>query len=253
MTSSDQTTSTALVTGASRGFGRAIASALHAEGAEVVAVARNAERLAALRDELGGTLTTEVADVADPVVAGTLIERYRPDTLVLNAGAPPLMRPIQHHTWETFSRNWDVDVRHAFHWIREALLLPLHPGSTVIAMSSGAAVAGSPLSGGYAGAKGAIRFVTGYAADESERAGLGIRFISVLPKLTAATELGSAAVAAYARRDGLDVGEYQARVGPGLTAEEVGKATVDLVSSSEYAPGAYLLKPGGLTPLAPVG
>jgi NAD(P)-dependent dehydrogenase (short-subunit alcohol dehydrogenase family) len=253
MTSTDQTASTALVTGASRGFGRAIASALHAEGAEVVAVARNAERLAALRDELGGTLATEVADVTDPVVAGTLIERYRPDTLVLNAGAPPLMRPIQHHTWETFSRNWDVDVRHAFHWIREALLLPLHPGSTVIAMSSGAAVAGSPLSGGYAGAKGAIRFVTGYAADESERAGLGIRFISVLPKLTAATALGSAAVAAYARRDGLDVAEYQARVGPGLTAEEVGEATVDLVSSSEYAPGAYLLTPGGLTPLAPVG
>jgi hypothetical protein len=42
-------------------------------------------------------------------------------------------------------------VQHAFHWIREALLLPLRPGSTVVAMSSGAAVAGSPLSGGYAG------------------------------------------------------------------------------------------------------
>ena len=151
-----------------------------------------------LRDELGGTLTTVVADVADPVVAGTLIERYRPDTLVLNAGAAPLMRPIQHHTWETFSRNWDVDVRHAFHWIREALLLPLRPGSTVVTMSSGAAVAGSPLSGGYAGAKATIRFITGYAADESERAGLGIRFISLLPRLTPATELGSAAVAAYA-------------------------------------------------------
>ena len=102
---------------------------------------------------------------------GRLIEQYRPDTLVLNAGAPPLMRPVQHHTWDTFSRNWDVDVRHAFHWIREALLLPLHPGSTVVTMSSGAAVAGSPLSGGYAGAKAAIRFITGYAADESERAG----------------------------------------------------------------------------------
>ena len=96
-------------------------------------------------------------------------------------------------------------MRHAFHWIREALLLPLDPGSTVVAMSSGAAVAGSPLSGGYAGAKATIRFITGYAPDESERAGLGIRFISVLPKLTPATDLGSAAVAAYARRDDLDV------------------------------------------------
>ncbi len=250
MTSSDQTGSTALVTGASRGFGRAIASALHAEAAKVVAVARNAELLASLRRELGGTLTTEVADAADPVVAGTLTERYRPDTLILNAGAPPLMRPIQHQTWQTFSRNWDVDVQQAFHWIREALLLPLHPGSTVIAMSSGAAVAGSPLSGGYAGAKATIRFITGYAAEESERAGLGIRFISVLPRLTPATELGSGAVAAYASRDGLDVGEYLERFGSGLTPEDVGKATVDLVTSAEYAPGAYLLTPAGLNPVA---
>ena len=249
MTGSDQTGSTALVTGASRGFGRAIAAALHAEGATVVAVARSAELLASLGDELGGTLTTVVADVADPVVAGTLIEQYRPDTLVLNAGAPPLMRPIEQQTWETFSRNWDVDVRHAFHWIREALLLPLHPGSTVISMSSGAAVAGSPLSGGYAGAKATIGFITSYAADESERAGLGIRFISVLPKLTSATELGSMAVAAYARRDGIDVDEYLARSGPGLTPEEVGKATIELVVSTENASGAYLLTPAGLAPL----
>jgi NAD(P)-dependent dehydrogenase (short-subunit alcohol dehydrogenase family) len=246
MTSSDQTSSTALVTGASRGFGRAIVTALHAKGARVVAVARNAELLASLRHDLG-TLTTEVADAVDPVVAGTLIEQYRPDTLILNAGAPPLMRPIQHQTWQTFSRNWDVDVQQVFHWIREALLLPLHPGSTVIAMSSGAAVAGSPLSGGYAGAKSTIRFITAYAADESERAGLGIRFISVLPRLTPATELGSGAVAAYARRDGLDVDEYLAHFGPGPTAEEVGKATVDLVTSAEHAPGAYLLTPAGLT------
>jgi NAD(P)-dependent dehydrogenase (short-subunit alcohol dehydrogenase family) len=249
MTSSVQTSSTALVTGASRGFGRAVASALHADGANVVAVARNAEQLASLRDELGGLLTTVVADVTDPVVAGMLVEQYRPDTLVLNAGAPPLMRPLQHQTWETFSRPWDVDVRQAFHWIREALLLPLRPGSTVVTTSSGAAMAGSPLSGGYAGAKATIRLITGYAADESARAALGIRFISVLPRLTPATELGSMAVAAYARRDGVDVDEYLEHFGPGLTAEEVGKATVDVVNSQEYVPGAYLLTPAGLSPV----
>jgi NAD(P)-dependent dehydrogenase (short-subunit alcohol dehydrogenase family) len=140
MTSSDPSGSTALVTGASRGFGRGIASALHAHGARVVAVARDAHLLDSLNAELGGSLTTAVADVSDPVVAGTLIEQYRPDTLVLNAGAQPLLRPVHQHTWETFSRNWEVDVRHAFHWIRESLLLPLAPASTVIVISSGAAV-----------------------------------------------------------------------------------------------------------------
>jgi NAD(P)-dependent dehydrogenase (short-subunit alcohol dehydrogenase family) len=247
MTSSDQTTSTALVTGASRGFGRGIASALHATGAPVVAVARNAELLASLRDELGGTLTTVVADAADPVVAGRLIEQYQPGTVVLNAGAPPLMRPIQHQSWQAFSRNWEIDVQQAFHWIREALLLPLSPGSTVVTMSSGAAVAGSPLSGGYAGAKATIRFITAYAGEESERAGLGIRFVSLLPKLTPATELGSMAVVAYAGRAGVDAGEFRERLGPGLTPDDVGKAVVELVGSEEYAAGAYMLSPAGLS------
>ncbi|HEV7537085.1 MAG TPA: SDR family oxidoreductase, partial [Acidimicrobiia bacterium] len=214
--------------------------------ADVVAVARSAEDLARLRSELGGSLTTVTADAADPVVAGSLIERYRPTTLVLNAGAPPLMRPIQHQTWDTFSRNWEVDVQQAFHWIREALLFPLAPGSTVIAMSSGAALAGSPLSGGYAGAKAAVRFVAGYAADESERAGLGIRFVSVLPKLTPATDLGAAAVTAYARRAAVPLEEFTARLGPALGPDHVGKLVTELVTATDRPAGAYLLTPDGL-------
>ena len=249
MTDSNETVSTAVVTGASRGFGRAIAAALHAEGARVVAVARSADQLDALHEELGDRLIPVVADAADPLLAGSLMGQYQPDTLVLNAGAAPLAQPLQEQTWETFSRNWEVDVRHAFHWIREALLLPLRPGSTVVAMSSGAAVAGSPLSGGYAGSKATIRFITGYAADESARAGLGIHFVSILPKLTPATGLGAAAVEAYARRNDMTVEQYLDEVGPGLTPEDVGKATIELVSATEPTAGAYLLTPAGLSPL----
>jgi NAD(P)-dependent dehydrogenase (short-subunit alcohol dehydrogenase family) len=247
MARQELTGTTALVTGASRGFGRAIAVALHDAGADVVAVARNPQRLGELRDELGSSLATVAADAADPVVAGSLIEQYRPKTLVLNAGASPLMRPIQHHTWYTFSRNWEVDVRQAFHWIREALLLPLAPQSIVIAMSSGAALFGSPLSGGYAGAKAAIRFITGYAADESSRAGLGIRFVSVLPRLTPATDLGAHAVAAYASRDGVSVDEYLKKLDPGTEPEQVGLHVADLASSSDHLSGAYLLTRQGLS------
>ena len=240
---------TALVTGASRGFGRATAVALHQAGADVVAVARDPERLAGLRDELGGSLVTVAADVTDPVVAGTLLDRYRPRTLVLNAGAAPLMRPLHHLTWEAFGRAWEVDVKQAFGWVREALLMPLGPGSTVITMSSGAALAGSPMSGGYAGAKAAIRFLTGYAADESERAGLGIRFVSVLPQLNPATDLGAAAVAAYAARAGVSVEEHVKKMGPVPRPDEVGARLAELAGSAEVRPGAYRLTPDGLTPL----
>jgi NADP-dependent 3-hydroxy acid dehydrogenase YdfG len=180
-------------------------------------------------------------------VAGQLIDAYRPALLVLNAGAAPLSRPIQRHTWETFSRNWEVDVRQVFGWTREALLAPLDPGSLVVTLSSGAAVRGSPLSGGYAGAKATVRFISAYAASESERGGLGIRFVSLLPQLTPVTGLGAAAVAAYAEREGMEVAAFTERAGPALTAEQVGKVVLEL-AADPAAGGAYLLTAAGLSP-----
>jgi len=239
----------AVVTGASRGFGRAIATALSQAGAQVVGVARDRARLEDLQARLGEAFIPVVADAADPVLAGQLVDRYRPRTLVLNAGASPLLRPLHHHTWQTFSRNWDVDVQHAFNWTREALLCPLDPGATVVTLSSGAAVSGSPLSGGYAGAKATIRFLTAYAKGESDRRTLGIRFTSVLPKLTAGTDLGAAAVTAYASRQGVDTSTFLDGLGPTLTPEQVGKTIVDLIVDTGYDQDAYLLTPTGLAPI----
>jgi NAD(P)-dependent dehydrogenase (short-subunit alcohol dehydrogenase family) len=239
---------TAVVTGASRGFGRAIATGLAEAGAQVVGVARDRVRLEDLRAQLGEAFTPVVADAADPITAGQLVDEYRPRTLVLNAGASPLLRPVHHHTWQTFTRNWEVDVQHVFHWTREALLRPLDPGTTVITLSSGAAINGSPLSGGYAGAKATIRFITSYAKAESERHALGIRFTSVLPKLTAATDLGAAAVAAYANRQGVDTAAFLDGLGPTITPEQVGKTIVELIVDPSYDQDAYLLTSTGLAP-----
>jgi NAD(P)-dependent dehydrogenase (short-subunit alcohol dehydrogenase family) len=166
---------TAVVTGASRGFGRAIAAALVAAGTDVVGVARGERELRAVRDELGERFTPVVADAGDEVLARQLIHERRPGLLVLNAGAEPHMAPVHEQTWETFSRNWQADTRHVFSWTGAALREPLAPGGAVVSMSSGAVLGGSPLSGGYASAKAAIRYIRGYAAEESERAGLGIR------------------------------------------------------------------------------
>lgn len=240
---------TALVTGASRGLGRGIAIALATAGAQVVGVARDHAALEEVRAEAGGDFTPVAADAADPVVAGQLIDKYRPGVLVLNAGATPLPRPVQHHTWQTFSRNWEVDVQHAFNWTREALLAPLAPGSIVITMSSGAALFGSPLSGGYAGAKAAIRFLTAYAAEESERGKLAIRFVSVLPQLTPATALGVVYTAAYAARQGIDEAAYTSGQGLGLTPEQAGRALTGLLAEPGPDHDAYLLTAAGLRPL----
>jgi NAD(P)-dependent dehydrogenase (short-subunit alcohol dehydrogenase family) len=238
----------AIVTGSSRGFGREIALALAATGAHVVGVARGETDLKALGKQLGGSFTAEVADAADAAVAARLIARYRPRTVVLNAGAAPHIAPLHEQTWQTFGRNWEVDVRHAFNFIREALRAPLARGSSVITVSSGAAVRGSPLSGGYAGAKATIRFITSYAAAESEQAALGIRFVCVLPQLTPATALGAAGVAAYAARQGMETAAYLQAAGPTLTAKQAGEAITDLATRHGHDHNAYLLTAAGLAP-----
>jgi NAD(P)-dependent dehydrogenase (short-subunit alcohol dehydrogenase family) len=237
---------TAMVVGASRGLGRGIATALAGSGGRVIAVARSAPELASLAAETDA-IELEVADAADPVVAGTLLDRHAPQAVVLVAGATPLMRPLAQQTWETFSVNWHTDVRVAFHWLREVLLKPLAPGGRVIVISSGAALMGSPLSGGYAGAKATERLITGYAQEESDRAGLGIRFTAVLPRLTPLTGLGRSAVTAYAARNGQSDDDYVAATGPSVTPEGAGAAVLALLEAdaATLAPD-YLLTGAGL-------
>jgi 3-oxoacyl-[acyl-carrier protein] reductase len=67
-------------------------------------------------------------------VAASLLDRYQPQNLILVVGAPPPMRPLQQQTWETFSVNWQADVRVTFHWLRQALLQPLRPGSKRVSL-----------------------------------------------------------------------------------------------------------------------
>jgi NAD(P)-dependent dehydrogenase (short-subunit alcohol dehydrogenase family) len=238
---------TTIVVGASRGLGRGIARALADTGRPVVAVSRSAPA----PDPGSATIRSELADATDATTAGRLVDRYDPQVLILVAGAEPLMRPLHHHTWETFSVNWHADVKIAFHWLREALLRPLRPGSRVVVISSGAALAGSPLSGGYAGAKATQRFLTGYAQDEANRAGLGIAFTAVLPRITPLTDLGRPAVQAYAARSGQTEDEYVQQLGPPLTPEIAGGAVVELLRTDAAALAAgYVLTGSGLQQLA---
>ena len=245
----DLTGKTALIVGASRGLGRGIALAFDRAGASVVAVARGQAAL----DELaaaGTGIQVQAADADREEAAAELLGRYQPGILVLVAGAVPVGRPLPEHSWETFSVNWDADVKIAFGWLKAALLAPLRPGSRVIVLSSGAAAFGSPASGGYAGAKATQRFIAAYAAEESRRAGLGITVTAVLPTLTPFGDVGQAGVRAYTARTGQSEQEYLAGLGEPLTPEMAGSALVDLVATDpgSVAPG-YLLTPAGLRDL----
>jgi NAD(P)-dependent dehydrogenase (short-subunit alcohol dehydrogenase family) len=236
----------ALVIGASRGFGRGIAEALAEAGADVYALSRG--DASELVRATGGRVHTITADATEPNVAPRVLREVAPNVVVLNAGATPKAASIQDHTWDSFSANWNTDVKIAFHWVKAILDAPLARGSSVVALSSGAALRGSPLSGGYAGAKATIRIITEYAAQEATRASLGIRFATLLPTITPAGGVGRPFVEAYAQRQGRSVEEFLG--GAPLTPAAVGAAVLRVLEDRALDKHvAFRLDPSGLAPL----
>jgi NAD(P)-dependent dehydrogenase (short-subunit alcohol dehydrogenase family) len=240
---------TAVVVGGSRGLGRGAVETLAARGAHVVVVGRDTRTLSALAADVKG-VTTAVGDAADERVAEKLLREVAPDLVVISAGAPPVLGAFHELTWDEFQTNWNVDAKLAFVWSRQALRQPLKRGSHLVIVSSGAAIQGSPASGGYAAAKRAEWFLASYAATEVERAGLGITVHCVLPNLNPSTELGRAGIAAYAKRARVSDEEFAKRLHPLLTPDIFGRAIADLASSpSSWKELAYRLGGNGLAPL----
>jgi len=154
---------------------------------------------------------------------------------VLNAGATPTMAPLHEQTWESFGINWNADVKATFHWIQGALRLPLERGSRVLISSSGAAIEGSPLSGGYAGAKRMIWMMAGYANGVASDLNLGIRFQAlVVRQIVGATELGRAAAEAYGRRKNVSTEAFLAGFGKPLNPRDYGEHVVTLLTDPKY-------------------
>ncbi len=152
--------------------------------------------------------------VSPRCAAHLILAKVRPDIMVLNAGAKPRMGRLDQLSWADFTATWETDVKAGLYWMQAALNLPLKPGSRVLVGSSGAAQNGSPLSGGYAGAKRVLWFMAKYANGVSEQKGLGIRFQAIVPmQIIGGTGVGDAGASAYARAMGLEPEAFLARYG----------------------------------------
>lgn len=203
----------AVIVGGSSGVGKATVKALISEGVRVTAVARGEDRLRALEAQVSDGLATLHGDATDPAFVERLFRELRPDLVVLTAGVTPRMDRVDEFDWESFSEAWNVDVKAAFLLVKQALTLPLAPGSIVVVVSSGAAIDGSPLSGGYAGAKRMEWFLADYAQKVSDAKKLGIRFLAVLPRPIEGTTIGTRAASAYGAMRGITAEEFMERVG----------------------------------------
>lgn len=231
-----------LVTGGSRGLGLGLVEALVEHGARVTVVARNVDALEAVRARLG--VATISADVTDETAAQRILREVRPEILALNAGSKPRMGRLDQLSWADFTAPWEHDVKAGFHWLQAALNMPLTHGSRVMVVSSGAAVSGSPMSGGYGGAKRMLWFMAKYANRVSEQKSLGIRFQVVVPRqMIPGTGVGDEAATAYARALNLDLATYFARFGAPMPPRDFGEKFVAVLNDPQYAEGfAFGLK-----------
>jgi 3-oxoacyl-[acyl-carrier protein] reductase len=178
---------TALVTGASRGIGRATAIALAKEGAQILVHYGNspkeAQEVVAEIRKLGARADAVQADLASPEGAHALAKQVRAivggrlDILVANAGVAKSV-PLEETTVEDFDKLFAVNVRAPFFLVQQLLPI-LGEGSSIILVSSLVARAAVGTLAAYAGTKGAIStLVKQFAAAFGAR---GIRVNAVAP------------------------------------------------------------------------
>jgi hypothetical protein len=104
----------------------------------------------------------------------------------------------------------------------------------VLIVSSGAGLAGSPLSGGYAGAKRMQMFLAAYLQRAADARELGIRFVALAPRqLLVGTAIGEAAAAAYGAETGRSAEAYMKRFPVPLDAAGVARAILSIASGEE--------------------
>lgn len=187
----------ALITGGSRGIGRAMALCFAAEGARVVIIARDAGHLRVVEKEIADNGNAPalgiVCDVADSAAVRKMAaeaERVcgRIDILVNNAGYFPALHPIHEMSDEEWEYTLRANLTSAFYVSRAVLpgMIERRHGSVIMISSSAAKLAyglGTPYSAAKAGMLGLMRALAGEAGPH------GVRVNALCPGLVQSTEM----------------------------------------------------------------
>ena len=183
----------ALVTGASRGIGRAAAIALAGAGAHVIAVARTVGGLEEVDDEiqkLGGTATLVPMNLRDfdaiDRLGASIYERWgKLDALLGNAGQLGQLTPITHMEPKTFAEVIDVNVTANWRLIRSLdPLLKASDAGRALFVTSGAARKHVAYWGAYALSKSALEILALTYAVECEGTNVKVNLINPGPMRT---------------------------------------------------------------------
>ncbi len=162
----------ALVTGASRGIGKAIAHAYADAGASVLLSSRKLDALEAAAAEIGGDVDVVVANAGDPDQAAAAvahcIERFGGvDILVNNAATNPYFGPAIDIDLDRYDKTWDVNVRAPLVWTQLVWRAAMaERGGSVINIASVGGLSVEPGIGIYNGTKAALIHLTKTLAAE---------------------------------------------------------------------------------------
>jgi NAD(P)-dependent dehydrogenase (short-subunit alcohol dehydrogenase family) len=184
----------ALVTGASRGIGRAIAEALALQGAHVVALARSKGALEELDDEikaLGAQVSLLQLDLKDgakiDALGPTLYERWqRLDIFVGNAGILGPLSPLGHVSEAGWSETLAINVTANWRLLRTLdPILQLSPAGRVLFLTSGASQNCRAYWGPYSVSKAALEALAKTYAHEVQSTGVRVNLLNPGPMRTA--------------------------------------------------------------------
>jgi len=238
----------AVVTGGTTGIGLSTARLFAAEGAKVVATGRNAQSLAAAREELKGIADVVQSDAGNPADVRKLFEEIgkqysRIDVLFLNAGIARFA-PLADSPEELFDETIRVNLKGPFLALQAALPY-LRKGASVIVnttVGTERALANASI---YSASKAALAALARGAA--VELAARGIRVNAVQPGPIATPIFGKMGLSAEAREAFAKRIEQQLPLGRFGSPEEVARAALFLASDdSAFVTGHELSVDGGM-------
>jgi NAD(P)-dependent dehydrogenase (short-subunit alcohol dehydrogenase family) len=237
----------AIVTGASRGIGLAIAQRLVEQGASVVITSRNAEHLLAAKAQLDADGQVEIvaghaADDSHQAEATTVaIERFgRIDYLVNNAGINPSYAPLMETSLEVVRKTFDTNVAASLGWVQHVHRAWMgEHGGAILNVASIAGLRPAPMIGAYAISKAAFVHLTAQLALELAPK---IRVNAVAP---AVVRTRFARALFDGREDEVAAGYPLRRLG--APEDVAGAATFLLSEAADWVTGQTLVLDGGLT------
>lgn len=247
---------TCLVTGASRGIGRTLATRLSAAGHRVVLTARTVPGLERTAAECAGPTLVKPADVTSYEQVENLFDEVEQewgtvDILILNAGGP-ISVPLLKTTNEQWQQMLDINVTAPFYCVRRAVpAMVAQDYGRVVAVASVAAVGGAPYLAAYTAAKhGVLGLMRSTAA---ELARTGVTANTVCPAYVDTAVIDNIVQGVLSRNSAKYTTEKQIReflarqqpIGRMITADEVAEAVLMCVANGGMT-GENIMVDGGV-------